>query len=252
MDSILNFNSSVGSQDVEQEWKMLMPDLVNSLQKRNGRGDFLAVFNRDVSSDETLRAVFQEMWDKNDGPGKGFGLENFKMAGLSKEPNLTQLADHVNLLRSDHSRFWVGNHKNYFASLPAIVLTDTGPSRGKMRQCYHAACDIYNFRDSGDINWKFFTQTVQSLIDTVVSLSHSSCRTKRNYKHFTSWDGAGDYLFKEKKNSPDVTNLNAIKPNSTTESPMEERRNSTTSKTPSSTSLNRVKTETPPTTTTRP
>ena len=23
-------------------------------------------------------------WDRNDGPGKGFGLENFKMAGLSK------------------------------------------------------------------------------------------------------------------------------------------------------------------------
>ena len=65
-------------------------------------------------------------------------------------------------------------------------------------------------------------------------------------------DGVGDYLFKEKKNTPDETNFNAIKPNSTTESPMEERRNSTTSKTASSTSPNRVKTETPPTTTSRP
>ena len=65
-------------------------------------------------------------------------------------------------------------------------------------------------------------------------------------------DGAGDYLFKEKKNTPDEINYNAIKPNSTTESPMEKRRNSTTSETPSSTSSNRVKTETPPTTTSRP
>ena len=62
-------------------------------------------------------------------------------------------------------------------------------------------------------------------------------------------DGVGDYLFKEKKNTPDEINYNAIKPNSTTESPMEKRRNSTTSETPSSTSSNRVKTETPPTTT---
>ena len=63
---------------------------------------------------------------------------------------------------------------------------------------------------------------------------------------------AGDYLFKEKKNTPDETNLNAIKPTSTTESPKEERRNSTTWETASSTSSNRVKTETPPTTTIRP
>ena len=63
-------------------------------------------------------------------------------------------------------------------------------------------------------------------------------------------DGAGDYLFKEKKNTPDETNFNAIKLNSTTEYPKEERRNSTTSETASSTSPNRVKTETPQTTTT--
>merc|ERR1719295_715251 len=101
MDSILNFNSSVGSQDVEEEWKTLMPELAASLKKQKGKGDFLAVFNRDVPSDETLRAVFQKMWEKNKGAEKGFGLEDFKMAGLSKKPNLTQLADHVNLLRSD-------------------------------------------------------------------------------------------------------------------------------------------------------
>ena len=65
-------------------------------------------------------------------------------------------------------------------------------------------------------------------------------------------DGAGDYLFKEKKNTPDETNFNAIKTNSTTESPQKQRRNSTTSEAPSSTSPNRVLTEILPTTTTRP
>ena len=40
--------------------------------------------------------------------------------------NLTVMSEHLNFLRLDHSRFWVANNKKYFASLPAILLTDTG------------------------------------------------------------------------------------------------------------------------------
>ena len=52
--------------------------------------DIESSFSRNVSSHEKdeyhqqwALQVFAR-WDKNDGPGKGFGLENFKMAGLSK------------------------------------------------------------------------------------------------------------------------------------------------------------------------
>ena len=40
--------------------------------------------------------------------------------------NSSVLVEHINLLRSDHTRFWSVNNKKYFTSLPAIVLTDTG------------------------------------------------------------------------------------------------------------------------------
>ena len=40
--------------------------------------------------------------------------------------NLSVIADHMNLLRSDHSQFWIINNKDYFASLPAILLSDLG------------------------------------------------------------------------------------------------------------------------------
>ena len=50
------------------------------------------------------------------------------------------------LFRSDHSRFWTVNNKKYFSSLPAVVLHDTGASRGGMEDCYHGPCDIYNHK----------------------------------------------------------------------------------------------------------
>ena len=56
-----------------------------------------------------------------------FSFENFLMENMDRElSNLSVLADHMNLLRSDHSQFWVVNNKEYFASLPAILLSDLG------------------------------------------------------------------------------------------------------------------------------
>ena len=52
----------------------------------------------------------------------------------------------IEMLRSDHARFWTINNRRYFASLPAVVLHDTGASRGGMELCYHGPCDIYNHR----------------------------------------------------------------------------------------------------------
>lgn len=54
-----------------------------------------------------------------------------------KFPNVSHLQNHVSFLRSDHVRFWFANHQDYFASFPAIHLSDTGPSRGIMKHCYH-------------------------------------------------------------------------------------------------------------------
>ena len=99
---------------------------------------------------------------------------------IFQQSNLSLLADHLNLLRSDHSQFWIINNVDYFASLPAVLLSDlgqfqiflwsqpvniflAGPYRGHMRDCYHKQCDNYN-ATRGKINWTFYTRTIQTLI----------------------------------------------------------------------------------------
>ena len=92
-------------------------------------------------------------------------FENFLMEQMSEElVNISLLADHLNLLRSDHSQFWIVNNVDYFASLPAILLSDLGPYRGYMRQCYHGKCDVYR---EDKINWKFIKHTFQALIGSI-------------------------------------------------------------------------------------
>ena len=97
--------------------------------------------------------------------------------------DLSLMADHVNLLRSDHARFWTVNNVDYLTSLPAVVLHDTGRSssgesvarvilvilganRGGMEDCYHGPCDIYDHKnlENNKINWNFLLQTTQTLI----------------------------------------------------------------------------------------
>merc|ERR1712156_1119648 len=61
-----------------------------------------------------------------------------------------------------------------------IVLTDTGPYRGGMTECYHGPCDIYNPNNDKQINWKFFLHTTQTLIDTVIDLTEATCNMPKN------------------------------------------------------------------------
>jgi len=182
MDSILHHNMTSGSQTVEQEWEELVPGAVRDIRANNRRGDFLAVMKRAMPADTVLAETFSNNWIENN-PIKTIRLVDFQMENLNMErANFSLLVDHVNFLRSDHARFWSANNKNYFASLPAIVLTDTGPYRGGMTECYHGPCDIYNPRKKNSINWTFFLHTTQTLIDTVVELSESRCKTKRSYQ----------------------------------------------------------------------
>ena len=102
-------------------------------------------------------------WIRNN-PDEELDFENFLMQGMDREwNNISVIADHLNLLRSDHSQFWIINNKNFFSSLPSILLSDLGPYRGYMRDCYHARCDNFNLTRQ-TINWKFYSHTVQALI----------------------------------------------------------------------------------------
>ena len=91
------------------------------------KGDFLATFSRNVPGDQILADTFRRHFINDEETKERFSFENFLMEHMDRElSNLSVIADHMNLLRSDHSQFWVVNNKEYFASLPAILLSDLG------------------------------------------------------------------------------------------------------------------------------
>jgi len=83
--------------------------------------------------------------------------------------------EHIQFLRSDHARFWYSNETGYRLSLPAVLLTDTGPGRGDMRGCYHRECDSARSGRPAWADYTFLARTVQTVIDTVTELSGAEC-----------------------------------------------------------------------------
>merc|ERR1712117_870441 len=114
---------------MEDDWFDLVPEAFASILSHSRKGNFLAAFGRNLDNDQLLSNSFHQNWKKNL-HNETFRFENFQMKYMDQElSNLSVLAEHMNLLRSDHSKFWVVNNKNYFASLPAILLSDLGPYR---------------------------------------------------------------------------------------------------------------------------
>ncbi len=85
-------------------------------------------------------------------------------------PNLETLAKHVNFLRSDHIRFWFANHQDYFASFPAMYVSDTGPARGIMKDCYHNTCDDakFNATNQAFASLPMIAKVTQATIDLLI------------------------------------------------------------------------------------
>jgi hypothetical protein len=54
-----------------------------------------------------------------------FDLKNVRLDLEAEVEEIEKLATWVDLLRSDHSRFWYHN-VDYPTSLPAVLITDTG------------------------------------------------------------------------------------------------------------------------------
>ncbi|XP_032776935.2 uncharacterized protein LOC116915901 [Daphnia magna] len=118
---------------------------------------------------------------------------------------LERLTAWIDLLRSDHSRFWYHNIEGYQQSFPAVLITDTAPYRGIMQECYHQECDSSSANDDSKFaDVRFLKKTCQALIDSMVSLSESKClsqsqaaetnklRRRANAKQSTS---SGSHLF---------------------------------------------------------
>lgn len=166
----MNYNDTDNSQTFPIEWSLVLPEIYDKVADNHHRGDFLSmIYRRNI--DNKMAAKFQYHWDKSSMDSR-YKLIGFPL-GLSADlPPMEVLSDHLNFLRSDHSRFWYMNDTSVPFTLNAVLMTDTGPYRGNMRNCYHAVCDgpevsLY----SNPRSLKFLSKVTQVLTDTLVDMS---------------------------------------------------------------------------------
>ncbi|XP_037503967.1 uncharacterized protein LOC119378941 isoform X3 [Rhipicephalus sanguineus] len=169
MDTILHYNDTMYSQDIPVDFQDASPMVVNAIMADSFRGNFLASMSR-WRMDERLALAFNRAWGRED--KSHFRLHSLAIP-LGPQPMAASLAKHINFLRSDHVMFWYHSHPVYRESLSAILLTDTGPFRGTMRECYHEVCD--DITALNDLNLHFLQKTTNSLVATIVDLAKGSC-----------------------------------------------------------------------------
>lgn len=143
----MNFNDTEQSQTFPVEWSLLLPEVYEQIADNHHRGNFLSmIYRKEV--DNRIASRFQYFWE-NSTADSIYQLTKFPLRLSAKLPPMEVLADHLNFLRSDHTRFWYMNDTSLPFTLNAVLFTDTGPYRGNMRNCYHAVCDspeVYNYR----------------------------------------------------------------------------------------------------------
>jgi len=181
MDTIMNYNTSSGSQLMPEAWL----ERTGAEEENEARGDFISLLSRS-GPEKVLAGALESHWnsltddedykkDINANPTI-FRMRRFEIELGAEMPTVEELAEHIQFLRSDHARFWYNNETDYRMSLRGVLFTDTGPYRGAMRQCYHRECDSKRRKFKGSFaSYDFLAQTVQTVIDTVSELSGASC-----------------------------------------------------------------------------
>jgi hypothetical protein len=217
----MTYNATQGAQSISKPYRNSMPKVSDEIEAEGQRGDFIGLFGR--QADQSLMDIFHSHWDdQQQGPKDDkFRLKEFNLpSGLNmKYPNFTEWNANTNFLRSDHVRFWMANSEDYFASIKAIHITDTGPARGIMERCYHNECDTASFNmTEGFANLEFLTKVTQSMIDTLIDVSNAKCHsTKRIIKRTPTISSSYGFFDKKKAavvvgEDPYALNEQTVKP----------------------------------------
>ncbi|KAG7163920.1 Leupeptin-inactivating enzyme 2-like [Homarus americanus] len=169
--AILTWYVIYSLQEFPETWNDLLPETHQSLRQRNYTGDFAAVIYRsqvDSHLAHRLALYYEKLGQEQ------YRLEMMGLEGLGADlPKMAVLQDHFDFIRSDHIRFWYLNHTSYPLTIPAVLLTDTGPFRGHMRECYHGACD--GPMDQNTMDLGLLEKVTQALVWTVGDLARASC-----------------------------------------------------------------------------
>ena len=87
----------------------------------------------------------------------------------------------MNLISKGPSKVFFSLTQVHITWCPYILIINllAGPFRGMMQKCYHRECDTARSLGvmNGDVNidYNFLAMTVQTVIDSVVSMSGAQC-----------------------------------------------------------------------------
>ncbi|PRD30442.1 UNVERIFIED_CONTAM: hypothetical protein NCL1_26408 [Trichonephila clavipes] len=170
LDGIMNYNDIPNTQELPLDYTESLPGFQYFVNNTGNRGNFLAMISRN-EMDKHLSKKLMEAWQElGDHHYKLFNLA-VDMGNTVPEPSIIQR--HLNFLRSDHATFWYHNSSNHFPdSLNAVLLTDTGPFRGQMKECYHSKCDDLTVITPEKL--QFAKKTADALTATLVELTSAT------------------------------------------------------------------------------
>ncbi|GBM86129.1 hypothetical protein AVEN_75404-1 [Araneus ventricosus] len=167
LDGIMNYNDIPNTQDLPMDYAESLPGFQYFVNNTGNRGNFLAMISRNEMDNHLSRKLMDAWQDLGNHQYKLFNLA-VDMGNSIPDPSVIQ--KHLNFLRSDHATFWYHNSSSHFPdSLNAVLLTDTGPFRGKMKECYHSKCDDLTVITPEKL--QFAKKTADALTATLVELT---------------------------------------------------------------------------------
>ncbi|GIY83190.1 peptidase_M28 domain-containing protein [Caerostris darwini] len=170
LDGIMNYNDIPNTQELPLDYTESLPGFQYFVNNTGNRGNFLAMISRNEMDSHLSRKLMDAWQDLGDHQYKLFNLA-VDMGNTIPDPSVIQ--KHLNFLRSDHATFWYHNSSNHFPdSLNAVLLTDTGPFRGQMKQCYHSKCDDLTVITPEKL--QFAKKTADALTATLVELTSAT------------------------------------------------------------------------------
>lgn len=170
LDGILNYNDIPDTQELPKDYAQILPGLQYFVNHTGNRGNFLAMISR-AEMDNHLSQKLMDAW-------QDLGDHHYKLFNLAVDmgneiPTQPVIEKHLNFLRSDHATFWYHNSSSHFPeSLNAVLLTDTGPFRGQMKECYHSKCDDLSVISPEKL--QFAKKTADALTATLVELTRAT------------------------------------------------------------------------------
>ncbi|XP_028397071.1 uncharacterized protein LOC114520917 [Dendronephthya gigantea] len=159
LETMLNHNSSAGSQSLPFGFEYLLPKAYNEVKNDEFRGNFLVVIGRRESDKKLLSLIPKYFSNDSD-----YRVQPV-ICPINGRPSLTLNYRHYSdLYRSDHFAFWESK-----ASYSALMLGDTANFRGYMQYCYHRECDDLSHVKEDDL--QFLQRSINAVIKTVLDLS---------------------------------------------------------------------------------